>query len=151
MVGDKLLLDIAVYTKHRDYYCSAMAGQSGDDSITAPPNTSLLHGASRRLRAGRTQVGANSIAQLISFPNGLTLLSPNLSPTPQQQYHVQCPQSSYRHCLLGHRHRKLVRSYPRPRSPSPLRSSFRVDPNAGETESEDGPDYDNDVTCQWGL
>jgi hypothetical protein len=35
-------------------------------------------------------------------------------------------------------------NYPRPRSPSPLRSGFKVDPHTGEIESEDGSDDDND-------
>ena len=35
-------------------------------------------------------------------------------------------------------------NYPRPRSPSPLRSGFKVDPNTGEIQSEDGSDDDND-------
>ncbi|KAF8502701.1 hypothetical protein F5888DRAFT_1631802 [Russula emetica] len=35
-------------------------------------------------------------------------------------------------------------NYPRPRSPSPLRSSFRVDLNTGEIESKGGSDDNND-------
>lgn len=35
-------------------------------------------------------------------------------------------------------------NYPRPRSPSPLRSGFKVDPDTGEIHSEDGSDDDND-------
>ncbi|KAH9034363.1 hypothetical protein EDB83DRAFT_2678127 [Lactarius deliciosus] len=35
-------------------------------------------------------------------------------------------------------------NYPRTRSPSPLRSGFKVDPETGEIQSEDGSDDDND-------
>ncbi|KAI9507111.1 hypothetical protein F5148DRAFT_1015458 [Russula earlei] len=35
-------------------------------------------------------------------------------------------------------------NYPRPRSPSPLRSGFKVNPDTGEIQSEDGSDDDND-------
>ena len=35
-------------------------------------------------------------------------------------------------------------NYPRTRSPSPLRSGFKVDPQTGEIQSEDGSDDDND-------
>ncbi|KAH9997035.1 hypothetical protein BJV77DRAFT_985212, partial [Russula vinacea] len=43
-------------------------------------------------------------------------------------------------------------NYPRARSPSPLRSSFKVDPNTGEVESEDGSDNpnDDDLDPTWG-
>ncbi len=40
-------------------------------------------------------------------------------------------------------------NYPRPRSPSPLRSGFKVDPNTGEIHSEDGSD-DDDPDATWG-
>ena len=35
-------------------------------------------------------------------------------------------------------------NYPRLKAPSPLRSGFKVDPNTGEIQSEDGSDDDND-------
>ena len=43
-------------------------------------------------------------------------------------------------------------NYPRPRSPSPLRSSFRVDPNTGGIQSDDGSDDNNDEDpdATWG-
>jgi hypothetical protein len=43
-------------------------------------------------------------------------------------------------------------NYPRARSPSPLRSSFKVDPNTGEVQSEDGSDNpnDDDLDATWG-
>ena len=43
-------------------------------------------------------------------------------------------------------------NYPRPRSPSPLRSGFKVDPNTGEIQSEDGSDDENDddPDAAWG-
>jgi hypothetical protein len=42
-------------------------------------------------------------------------------------------------------------NYPRPRSPSPLRSGFKVDPHTGEIESEDGSDDDDDdPDTPWG-
>jgi hypothetical protein len=42
-------------------------------------------------------------------------------------------------------------NYPRPRSPSPLRSGFKVDPYTGEIESEDGSDdNDDDPDTAWG-
>ncbi|KAH9029601.1 hypothetical protein EDB85DRAFT_1965939 [Lactarius pseudohatsudake] len=43
-------------------------------------------------------------------------------------------------------------NYPRTRSPSPLRSGFKVDPETGEIQSEDGSDDDNDDdnNATWG-
>ncbi|KAI0251515.1 hypothetical protein BJV78DRAFT_1210251 [Lactifluus subvellereus] len=46
-------------------------------------------------------------------------------------------------------------NYPHPRSPSPLRSGFKVDPHTGEVESEDGSDDDDgggddDPDVTWG-
>jgi len=43
-------------------------------------------------------------------------------------------------------------NYPRRRSPSPLRSGFKVDPDTGEIHSEDGSDDDNDddLDPAWG-
>jgi hypothetical protein len=42
-------------------------------------------------------------------------------------------------------------NYPRARSPSPLRSSFKVDPNTGEVQSDDGSDNnDDDPNATWG-
>ena len=43
-------------------------------------------------------------------------------------------------------------NYPRPRSPSPLRSGFKIDPNTGEIHSQDGSDDEDgdDPDPTWG-
>ncbi|KAH9164375.1 hypothetical protein EDB89DRAFT_2141389 [Lactarius sanguifluus] len=57
------------------------------------------------------------------------------------------------HCSTGtHPQPVYGNNYPRTRSPSPLRSGFKVDPETGEIQSEDGSDDDNDDNndATWG-
>ncbi|KAF8265667.1 hypothetical protein EI94DRAFT_1685323 [Lactarius quietus] len=77
-----------------------------------------------------------------------------LAPRQQQQRRVPPPTLPLPPSTIDIPQPVYGNNYPRTRSPSPLRSGFKVDPNTGEIQSEDGSDGDDDNTndhdATWG-
>ncbi|KAH9983382.1 hypothetical protein BJV74DRAFT_777130, partial [Russula compacta] len=86
-----------------------------------------------------------------SFPNGLNGLVP--PPPPDSKYKQRrVPAPAPPPSAIDIPQPVYGNNYPRPRSPSPLRSGFKVDPNTGEIHSEDGSDdgHHDDPDATWG-